>query len=69
MHDEFCTRDETDGDLLSQNCCFRDLDYIKRLLWYRMAAVIKSKGTMSKYLIKKDIFFFLNIQKILYLYF
>ena len=41
MHDEFCTRDETDRNLLSRNCCFRDLDY--------MAAVIKSKGTMSKY--------------------
>ena len=41
MHDEFCARDETDRNLLSQNCCFRDLDY--------MAAVIKSKGTMSKY--------------------
>ena len=40
MHDEFYTSDETDRNLLSQNY---------RLRLYQMAAVIKSKGTMSKY--------------------
>ena len=61
MHDEFCTRDETDRNLLSQNCCFRDLDY--------MAAVIKYKGAMSKNFKLKRTFLFLNLQQILYLNF